>query len=250
MPLAARGAYIDLLCYQWEEESIPDDQGEIALMLGVSAKEISAIWKHIERAFPLCEDGARRNQRVSRDRDLAHAFCERQKANGSRGGRPSKTQNNPPVNSGITQTEPKKSQPEPEPEPIVNTLSLFPCATGNDRQAVVEILIGALPETHRTPEVEAAIRKFSTMRAENAARDAVGWRPWGITSAETLGVQWGKHPIAALLAALETATASQWKNLRFDLEPVPHGRSRASPPAQESAEQRAKRRLEQVGIRQ
>jgi hypothetical protein len=88
------------------------------------------------------------------------------------------------------------------------------------------------------------------MRAENAAHDAVGWRPWSITSAETLAVQWGKHPVRALLAALQTATANQWKNLRFEPESVATGRSRASPPPQESAEDRAKRRLAQVGITQ
>jgi hypothetical protein len=132
MPLAARGAYIDLLCFQWEEGSITNDPAEVALMLGVSAKEIAAIWKHIERAFPLCEDGERRNPRVDRDRETAHAFCVKQKINGAKGGRPEKpkpseneieteTQNNPVVNSGITQTKPKKSHPEPEPEPDINT---------------------------------------------------------------------------------------------------------------------------------
>jgi hypothetical protein len=158
--------------------------------------------------------------------------------------------NFPESPSKLTKVQEFSGLPEPEPEPVVNTLCLFPGASAEDRNTVLEILIGALPASHRTPEVETAIRRFGAMRAENAVRDAVGWRPWGITSAETLGVQWGKHPIAALLAALETATASQWKNLRFDPEPVPHGRSRASPTAHESAEQRAKRRLEQVGIRQ
>jgi len=251
MPLAARGAYIDLLCYQWEEESIPDDQGEIALMLGVSAKEIAAIWKHIERAFPLCEDGVRRNQRVSRDRDLAHAFCERQKANGSRGGRPPKTQNNPPVNSGITQTEPKKSHPEPEPEPEVNTHSLFTGATVDNRDTVLEILIGALPESHQTQEVIAAVRGYGAMRGENASRDAVGWPVWGITQAQTLAVTWGRKAIPELITALERATAGAYKHVRFDDAPASRaGIARASPPPQESAEDRAKRRLEQAGIRQ
>jgi uncharacterized protein YdaU (DUF1376 family) len=260
MPLAARGAYIDLCCFQWEEECIPDSPEEIARMLGATLKEVRLLWPYIERVFIVGEDGNRRNARVARDRASAMQKVSVRSECGTKGGRPPKAKpeqmesRRKPKGFDLdkqTKTKPKGiPEPEPEPEPLVNTLSLSSGARVDDRQAVVEILIGALPETHRTPEVETAIWRYGKMRAENAAHDAVGWRQWGITSAEALAVQWGKQSIPALLAALQTATANQWKNLRFEPESVAVGRSRASPPPQESAEDRAKRRLAQVGITQ
>lgn len=134
MTLAARGAMVDLLAFQWEEGGIVDDQTEIAAMLGVAVKEVRAIWAHIERAFPLCEDGQRRNPRCARDREAAHSKSQQLKENGAKGGRPKKPEANQketktelPGNQSETNAKPNgfdlvnqtetKTKPIPEPEP-------------------------------------------------------------------------------------------------------------------------------------
>jgi uncharacterized protein YdaU (DUF1376 family) len=45
MTLAQRGAYIDLLCIQWQSGSIPKDQKALAGLLGVSPKEFARVWR-------------------------------------------------------------------------------------------------------------------------------------------------------------------------------------------------------------
>jgi uncharacterized protein YdaU (DUF1376 family) len=259
---AARGVYIDLLARQWRDGSIPADVARLARLCGETADSFAAIWEEVGLCFTELDGDSSRliNLRLEQDRtEQDQARIQKSEA-GKRGmakrwaksttGSQAESASEPIAddNTAIaTNNTVITSDNEKEKEKEKENISIL---IASERTGVIETLIRALPGTHRTPEVETAIRRYGTMRAENAVRDAVGWRPWGITAAETLAVQWGKHPILALLAALENATANQWKNLRFEPESVGPGRSRASPPPQESAEQRAKRRLEQAGIRQ
>ncbi len=148
MPLEAQGAYIRLLCYQWEEGSIPEAKEEVRLMLAASSKQIDAIWNHLCRVFPVSGDGERRNPRCERDREEAFALMERNRENGRRGGRPTKPKPNPGeaetitqtkggVISGVTQTKPKPNPNErhPEPEPDTSTSpSLRSGLAGRERE--------------------------------------------------------------------------------------------------------------------
>jgi uncharacterized protein YdaU (DUF1376 family) len=45
MTLAQRGAYIDLLCIQWQSGSIPKDPKALAGLLGVTPKEFARVWR-------------------------------------------------------------------------------------------------------------------------------------------------------------------------------------------------------------
>jgi len=259
---AARGAYIDLLARQWRDGSIPADVARLARLCGETADSFAAIWEEVGPCFTELDGDSSRliNLRLEQDRtEQDQARIQKTEA-GKRGmakrwaksttGSQVESASEPiaddntviATNNGVITSDNEKEK-EKERENISILIA-------GERTGVIETLIRALPETHRTSEVETAIRRYGTMRAENAVRDAVGWRPWGVTSAEALAVQWGKHPVPALLAALENATANQWKNLRFEPESVAQGRSRASPPPQESAEDRTKRRLAQAGIRQ
>jgi len=132
MPLEAQGAYIRLLCYQWEEGSIPEAKEEVRLMLAASSKQIDAIWGHLCRVFPVSGDGERRNPRCERDRKEAFAQMERNRENGRRGGRPTKPKPNPNetetitqtkggVISGLSETKPKPNPNERHPEPEPDT---------------------------------------------------------------------------------------------------------------------------------
>jgi uncharacterized protein YdaU (DUF1376 family) len=89
MPLEAQGAYMILLCYQWEEGAIPDDQEEIRSMIHPypSPEVMTKIWPHICRVFPVSGDGLRRNPRCERDRILAFEKSAKAKEAGSAGGK-------------------------------------------------------------------------------------------------------------------------------------------------------------------
>jgi len=257
---AARGVYIDLLARQWRDGSIPADVARLARLCGETADSFTAIWEEVGPCFTELDGDSSRlvNLRLEQDRtEQDQARIQKSEAGkrgmakrwaksttGSRAESASELiagDNTAIATNNTAITSDNEKEKEKENISILNA---------GERTSVIEIMLRALPETHRTPEVEVAIRRYGTMRAENAVHDAVGWRPWGVTSAQALAVQWGKHSIPALLAALETATANQWKNLRFEPESVAPVRSRASPPPQESAEDRTKRRLAQVGIRQ
>lgn len=71
MTLAQKGAYIELLATQWLDGSLPDDEDELASILGASESEFSKVWKRLESMFPVCSDGQRRNEKLDDLREKA-----------------------------------------------------------------------------------------------------------------------------------------------------------------------------------
>lgn len=69
MSLPARGAFVDLLVYQFANDGIPDDDRMICRILGAFAEEWASIREEVFEKFPLGEDGRRRNPRMSKERD-------------------------------------------------------------------------------------------------------------------------------------------------------------------------------------
>ena len=136
MPLEARGAFIHLLCYQWEEGFIPDDREEIRLMLGCEKKALDRIWKYVDRVFPVdATDGNRYNFRCRTDR--AKAFEKSAKATESANARwganadtngaddSMRSTDSPNANAYANASEtqmPFACYPESEPEPIAEPL--------------------------------------------------------------------------------------------------------------------------------
>lgn len=129
MPPAVRSYYLDLLCHQWEDGSVPSEKDDVAALLGISGKDLAAAWRHLEPAFPVDSDGERRNPRMARERAevgaRVAANAEKNRQNGSKGGRPSKKANvNPTVTQGVTEQEPSGfllgSAPETQTEPDGN----------------------------------------------------------------------------------------------------------------------------------
>ena len=57
MTLAQRGAYCDLLFYQWEMGPLPEDTGALCRLLGCSSKEFSAIWRAVGQKFVATAEG-------------------------------------------------------------------------------------------------------------------------------------------------------------------------------------------------
>ena len=76
MSLLEQGAYLRLLCVQWEDGHV--DPEDVALILGLDDAAVIEMlsrrpWK---RAFPKCEDGMLRNPRLALDREAAQQKVE------------------------------------------------------------------------------------------------------------------------------------------------------------------------------
>lgn len=63
-PLAARGAYRELLDAQWDMGSLPLDPQQLRAIAAATPAEWRSAWPLIERKFPLCDDDCRRNPRL------------------------------------------------------------------------------------------------------------------------------------------------------------------------------------------
>lgn len=101
-----------LLCAQWSEGSLPDDDVELS-----SYGRGDTSLTRVRLKFKKGEDGRLRNDRMEHERAKQTAYREKQAENGQKGGRPrnpSLTQafslNNPAGN-------PNKSSPSPSPSP-------------------------------------------------------------------------------------------------------------------------------------
>lgn len=70
LSLAERGAYRDLLDYQWELGALPVDKLKLARLLGVTPKEFDAVWPAIAMKFAP-SGGGLQNQRLEQHRKTA-----------------------------------------------------------------------------------------------------------------------------------------------------------------------------------
>jgi uncharacterized protein YdaU (DUF1376 family) len=75
------GAYIRLLCHQWNKGGLPNDDVRLSLMAGQC--QASAI-AHAKTKFRLCEDGQLRNERLETERDKQASYREKQAVNGAK----------------------------------------------------------------------------------------------------------------------------------------------------------------------
>lgn len=91
MSLAEYGAYMRLLQRQWIEGSIPVDMPRLARLLRVTADEINAIWPALADKFVKDGRGRQKNHRLDQERVKAIKKVEKNRANGSLGGRPKET---------------------------------------------------------------------------------------------------------------------------------------------------------------
>ena len=81
MDLRVRGAYITLLCYQWENDVIPHDHSKLARILGIEKKEFDEIWLELKDKFP-----DNRNPRLEITRKEQKAFTLESSKAGKKGG--------------------------------------------------------------------------------------------------------------------------------------------------------------------
>lgn len=84
MTLAERGAYLMLLCAQWEEGSVPADTQQLARILQVSHRAFLKLWPALAPCFQM-RDGRLVQKRLDREREKAISATERASARGAAG---------------------------------------------------------------------------------------------------------------------------------------------------------------------
>lgn len=133
MSLAARGAYIDLLSYQWEDGDLPDSLPILAKRLGVPVHEFEAIWPELQDSFESSSPGRMRNSRLHEERDRLIGISSARSESGSKGGRPrkqteSETEANEKQNESKTKANEKQTikQNESKKKLYQNTETEFP----------------------------------------------------------------------------------------------------------------------------
>ena len=112
MDAAEVGAYIRLLCYQWNQGSCPTEPDDIARITGMPHAKLA---RRVLPKFTINGDSMH-NERLERTREEVESYRAKQANNGKKGGRPPKatttkteTQNNPPVFRGFVLENPSES---------------------------------------------------------------------------------------------------------------------------------------------
>ena len=106
LTLAECGAYIRLLCYQWDSGGVPDTSADRARILSCSTREADKVWARVVEKFDRCPDGLWRNARLEQERFKQSKRRAALAANGSMGGRPRKPDDNQKVNQTETNSFP------------------------------------------------------------------------------------------------------------------------------------------------
>jgi uncharacterized protein YdaU (DUF1376 family) len=78
-PLAARGAYRELLDAQWDMGSLPDSENALRAIAMAMPTEWRVAWQFVEPKFPIDSDGRRRNPRLETHRIKAVQLVEKQR---------------------------------------------------------------------------------------------------------------------------------------------------------------------------
>lgn len=81
LSLAAKGAYIDLLAWSWDNGPLPLKTREIAQVIGAVASEFARVWKQLVRHWIRTKDGYI-NSRLELERRKQRAFRKLQAAKG------------------------------------------------------------------------------------------------------------------------------------------------------------------------
>lgn len=81
MTAAQVGGYIRLLCHQWVNGGLPDDDGQLALLSGISGIDLA----QVRQKLASCSDGKLRNARLEEVRQASERFREKQSENAKKG---------------------------------------------------------------------------------------------------------------------------------------------------------------------
>jgi hypothetical protein len=129
--LAARGLFIDLLAFQWEDGFIPDDLDDIAAMVGIARADVAKVWPKVRAQFEEIGEGRLAHSRLADERDIALAQQQLNSINGRKGGlaaKPTPSETEPNAKRTLKRTvkrtlSERRSENEaiPQPEPLPET---------------------------------------------------------------------------------------------------------------------------------
>lgn len=80
LPAEAVGIYVRLLCFQWNNGSIPGDHEQLSRIAGVDTSVIRTYIRIVYEKFEKLEDGSLQNERMERERSHRLAVIEKSKA--------------------------------------------------------------------------------------------------------------------------------------------------------------------------
>jgi hypothetical protein len=194
-----RGLYISLLCVQWSQGSVSED--DIKRITGSGFK---GSIEHVKTKFEEV-NGQFKNPRLEIERQKQADFRSKQALNGRKGGRPRKKGLG---YSGLTQTKAKKSSPSPSPSPSPDSDLRSPVRTSASRFARPSIEeIKSRAHEIGLPETEAF--KFHAYYESN------GWRV-------------GKNPMQSWRGAMQTWKIS-FEEGRYERTNQQHGGQHSQP---------------------
>lgn len=111
------GAYMRLLCYQWQEGSLPKDENLLARLAATNLETIQAILVKFKEGG----DGKLRNKRMEDVRKSLISYRKSRSENGKLGGRGRKAQQKHMLSTSFSDAKHNESLPSPIPSPSPNT---------------------------------------------------------------------------------------------------------------------------------
>ncbi len=113
------GAYVLLLCLDWNATGFAYDEEELARWCVLPRAKFRKAWVRVGRCF-VERDGRLYNPRLEREREKQARYSRSMSENGRKGGR-GKADAKPDESRGLTDRKPQESTPFPSPTPVTTT---------------------------------------------------------------------------------------------------------------------------------
>lgn len=215
---AGRGIYVHLLCHQWQArgDGLPDDMEALARLAGVKAEELEQSWPVLAQAFPLGEDGRRRNGRMQREWEIASEQHESRIRGGVRRNQdsPGWQKRDNMTSSPIAQL--SKTDSSPIAQLSENDSSCLGSQNQNQNQIDTNVSRESPPAPVPTNEPKKPVKRFTPPTVEEVAAyiaehgypvDAVKWHAYYSSN----GWKVGKNAMKDWRAAVRTWLKDGWK---------------------------------------
>jgi uncharacterized protein YdaU (DUF1376 family) len=172
MSLQEVGAYIRLLCYQWDSGSVPNDAKERSRIIGCSRSQERELWNRVGKKFLLAND-VFLNERLEEERYKQAERSQKLSANGKLGGRPAKAKGKQLLSSSFPETKAEKSLSSSSSFSSSNDSSKNDESTTTERVRVEPLILSPLQfarlqETHAF--VGSKLRVPKALHAELVAK--------------------------------------------------------------------------------
>lgn len=216
------GCHIRLLCYQWEHGHIPSDSVRLMRICGThSETDWVSIWGQISDRYEPIEGSTSElaHPRMFNDRNRQAekytARVERNKKNGSKGGRPRKP-TRPELENPVGNEKEPTSEGGREKGEVVNT------DTGSAQ------LAATMPAEFQTEEFRGLLKLWCDHKATDG-------KPVDAISFEAQKLKFIRWGVQATCTAIENAVAGQWKTIH---EPSEKEKKSTAPDALEMYRQK------------